>query len=229
MNGNAPASGPPPPDETPARLAGTFAAALRRGNEDLALDVLRQSLVDGLDGPAIYLGVFQPAMDEIGALWETSQIGVGEVHRAASITRWLMDELLDEFRPVRRREGSPPLLAACAHHEYHDLGLTMVIRFLRRDGWRVADLGADVPESDYVETALQTKPGVCLLSAARVDLLPCVQRTIAGLHRAGVQVPTLVGGLLFRREPVLAWTVGATGTASDAQAVVAEVDRLVGH
>mgnify|MGYP005844816963 CR=1 FL=1 len=220
-------AGPGSPGESVDELAEAYLQALEKCDDDAALEVLRRSLVAGLDGPAIYLGVFQPAMDRVVVCWEQGTLRVGVEHRAIAMTRWLMDALVDDFKPTQRRRGVAPLLAGCVRDERHDLGLTMVVRFLRRDGRQVVDLGADVPEPEFAEMATRVNPSLLLLSAAQPARLGAARATIEAVRGAGLSAPILIGGVVFRHEPALATMAGATATAPDAAQAVACVRQLL--
>src|SRR3954454_24192150 len=63
---------------------------------------------------------------------------------------------------------------ACAPGERHELGLMMATIALRRDGWKVVYLGADVPVADALALAEATSArvlGLSLATAARTDTL----------------------------------------------------------
>ncbi len=216
-----------PREKLVAALADRFLKALQDGNEEAGLKTVEAALTDGLDGPSIYLHIFQPAMEQVGHQWETGQLGVGDEHRATELTRWLMSSLWDEFTPKRSQSNNVRVLSGCAQGERHDLGLLMVAHFLRRDGWHITNLGADVPEREFARMAERIQPGICLISAATPDCLETVRATITELHRSVPQAPTLVGGLLFREYPDLAAELGATTTAADAAEAVVRVQQLL--
>ncbi len=211
-----------------AQLANSLLEALQRGDDEAAAQALEKALAGGLDGPTIYLRLLQPALEQIGVLWETGEALVAEEHRATVLARWLMDSLWDEFTPSRYRGDNDTLLAGGVRDEHHDLGLTMVAQFLRRDGWHVFDMGGNVPERDFALMAARLRPRACLLSATLPERLEGVRATIGQLVGQGVQVPVLVGGRVFRQDPTLAAAVGAEGTAVDAAEAVVRVHRLLG-
>lgn len=214
-------------DAAIGELEDALVAALREDYEERALAMLSQAIASGLSGPEIYLQVFQPALERISTLQQNGRVCVGDEHRATATVRWLMDALLDEFAPRPSQKSRGTVLAACAEGELHDVGLTMLTRFLRRDGWHVIDLGANVPRADYELLATRLRPRACLLSAATAERLPALAATIAALRSAGVAEPVLVGGVIFRREPHLAASVGATATAPDALAATALLGQVV--
>jgi methanogenic corrinoid protein MtbC1 len=42
--------------------------------------------------------------------------------------------------------------------DYHVLGRSMVVSFLRIKGWKVVDLGCDVGARDFVDQAVRQEP-----------------------------------------------------------------------
>jgi MerR family transcriptional regulator, light-induced transcriptional regulator len=207
-------------------LVDTLVSALCLDYEERALTVLSEAIASGLEAPDIYLRVFQPALERMGELWEQARACVGEEHRATATVRWLMDALIDDFKPLPEHPHRGTVLAGCVAEEHHDVGLLMVSRFLRRDGWHVVDLGADVPANEFVYMAVRMAPRVCLLSTATDLRLSALSSAIDGLRAAGLATPVVVGGALFRAEPDLATAVKATATAADARAAVTLLRRL---
>ena len=221
---NKPRSG----DSAHRQLANSFLRVLRQGDEEAVSRVLEAALAQGIDGPTIYLKGLQPALEQIGQLWETGRVLVAEEHRATVLARWVMDTLWDDFISDSYRGDNDHLLAGGVRGERHDLGLIMVARFLRRDGWHVFEMGTDVPEQDFASIAARIHPRVCLLSAALPQRLEAVRTTIAGLRDSGFTAPIMVGGRVFRLDPGLVSAVGASGTAADAAEAVTRVHQLLG-
>ena len=210
-------------------LADSYLEAIRTGDDEGSLAVLERAISSSLGAPSFYLDVVQPALERIGGLWECGVLDVGEEHRATEMTRRIMDALDDEFSARPRRAKGGPLLAGCVRGEQHELGLTMVVRFLRRDGWPVVALGANVPESSFALMAGRAGASACLLSLATRDRLDATRATVGALRASGFRGPVLVGGSLFRRESdgALATDLGANGYASDAAEVVKLVRALL--
>ena len=209
-------------------LAQELVHTVMRGDEDSALRILERLIASGLDGRTIFLDVFQPALYQMGDLWEAGKANVAQEHFAASVVRWLMGALWDLFTPSRIRMEYGPLLCACVPNERHDIGIAMVSELLRQDGWYVINLGADTPSEAIATMAVQSQSRVCLLSASSKERLNDLEATIDELKAATPNTPILVGGLAFRREPSLAADVGASSTASDADGAVNQVRTLLG-
>jgi MerR family transcriptional regulator, light-induced transcriptional regulator len=165
----------------------------------------------------LYLHVFQPALQEIGALWQANEISVADEHIATAITQAAMAALFDEIADQPGREG-PLLVAACADVEMHEIGLRMVCDLLELEGWRTIYLGARVSVGDLVEVVDRERPEVVALSAAISLHLPRMRAMIDGVRALRPEaVPLIVaGGRPFVERPALSAEVGADLTAADA-------------
>jgi len=128
------------------------------------------------DLTTICIEVMTPCMVEIGEAWHRHEISVATEHFATSYVRGRLMALLQSY-PVRR--GAPRLVVGCAPNERHDVGGLMVSVVLRRDGFRVDFLGADVPIDDIVIYARTEKPVMICLSAATVE----AARDLKRLHQ----------------------------------------------
>jgi methanogenic corrinoid protein MtbC1 len=102
--------------------------------------------------------------------------------------------------------------------DYHVLGRSMVVSFLRIKGWKVVDLGCDVSARDFVDQAV--KAGACVIGASAMMLTTA--RNIRGIReeidRRGLadRIKLAVGGAVFRMRPELVVELGGEGTAANA-------------
>ena len=200
------------PEDVPA----AYLDAIVAGNRQRAFAVVDAALERGVDLRALYLDVFQPAMREIGRLWQENRITVADEHLATAITQAAMARLYDRLFAAAPEQG-PLLVAACIDSERHEVGLRMVCDILELDGWDTVFLGATVPTGDLVRMICEKRPDVVALS---VSLRPHVGRVEAAIReireRCDGQPVIAVGGRPFAEEPELAQRVGADLTAKDA-------------
>ena len=194
-----------------------YLAAVLEGSRRTAFGVVDEAFNDGVGLRDLYLGVFQPAMRDIGRLWQENRITVADEHLATAITQAAMARLYDEL--FRDGGGPGPLLiAACADTERHELGLRMICDVLEMEGWDTVFLGATVPIEDLVAMVRERRPDVVALSASIAPHLPRVRETIRAIRDAVPDaVPLIaVGGRAFADDPGLAERLGADLTATDA-------------
>ena len=210
------------PAETPAEWWRVYLAALRAGDRRRALAVVEDARAAGLGLPALYLDVFQPALREIGRLWQENEITVAEEHLATAVTQMSMGRLYADFCMAASRNGRT-LLAACAETERHEVGLRMICDLLELEGWDATYLGAAVPPDSLVAMVLRDRPDVLALSASIAPHLPQLRSLIAAVRAAtGRAAPyVLVGGRPFLDDPTLGHRVGADATARDTAAAAA--------
>ena len=212
---------------TPVQAA-TYLDALRRGDRRAAFMVLDGAVDGGTTLQRAYIDIVQPAMREIGRLWQENQLSVAEEHLATSITEAAMARLFErvfEWRDVR----TPRLIAACAADERHQMGLRMLCDLLELDGWETTYLGAAVPIESLVDLVMKHKPEAVAISATIAPHIPRVRDAIAAIRRATLerQPVIAVGGRVFLSDPSLATRVGADLTASDAEEAVRVLGEMV--
>src|SRR6059058_627124 len=88
--------------------------------------------------------VLPPLLQAVGDRWEQGRLSVAEEHLVSEAVRSRLGHLLADAGGGVRGVA----VLACAPGEHHELGLMMAAISLRRDGWKVAYLGADTPIAD---------------------------------------------------------------------------------
>ena len=200
----------------------SYLAAVREGDRRRAFETVETALAAGLGLRTIYLEVFQPALREVGRLWQENQLSVAEEHLATAITLSAMLRLSGDTELV---DTDRTLIAACTETERHEIGLRMLCDFLDLEGWDTVYLGPSVPAESLEQMVRDRQPDVVALSASIAPHIPQLQRTIAAVRAAaGPRQPVfLVGGRAFLGRPELATQVGADMTAQDAAEAVKQL------
>ena len=206
-----------------------YLRAIREGDRRAAFGVIDRAHEGGLDVGCIYLDVFQPALREIGRLWQENEITVADEHLATAITQSAMVRLYERAY-AWEADGGPTLIAACADVERHEVGLRMLCDLLELRGWRTRYLGAAVPIESLVAMVQAHPPDAVALSASIAPHLPRLRAMIAAVREAtGARAPVvLVGGRPFLDDPELAIRLGADLTAPDAREGVERLEQRVG-
>lgn len=197
--------------------SGQFLDALVRGDRRAA-DRLVDGLLDRGEGlEHVYLEVVQPAMSEVGRLWQENELTVAEEHLATAITQAVMGRA---FERVYRWHDSrtPSLIAACVDEERHQMGLRMLCDLLELDGWDTSYLGASVPIEALVSMVEKREPEAVALSATISPHLPRLRAAIEAIRGSKVATQPLIiaGGRALAGDAALASRLGADLTAKDA-------------
>jgi methanogenic corrinoid protein MtbC1 len=150
---------PPPAPESPA-----FAEALLAGDQRGAKGVVDAKLDAGMDLIEIDVAVVQPALYEIGQLWQHNRISVAQEHLATAICQTVLASALLRAEPAPLRDQRA--LFACVQGNFHALGLRMVADAFELAGWDSAYLGADVPTAALLSQIESTRPDVVGLSVS---------------------------------------------------------------
>jgi MerR family transcriptional regulator, light-induced transcriptional regulator len=208
-------------------IAASYLAALMAGNRFAAHHVVQRALAAEIPLGDLYHEVLQPAMYDIGQLWERGQLDVANEHVATAITQRVLELCASTVTPVPA--GPPRIIATCLGPELHDLGLRMVADYLEFSGWSTLCLGGNMPLESVVSLALQHQVAVVAVSITIGSHARYIRDLVGALHRtaAGSTTKVLVGGSLFNRFPDLWRQVGADGTAPDAAGAAAWVREHV--
>ncbi|MEY2740193.1 MAG: hypothetical protein RL283_295 [Actinomycetota bacterium] len=215
----------PPP--APADWVGRLEASLLAGDERGALGVLESALAAGHDLYGAYLDVLGPALARIGERWATGRLDIFEEHRATGIAQRILGQIGPRFAPRGRRRGT--VLIGAPAGEHHGLPIAMTADLMRHEGWRVSDVGADMPAEAFAAAARRADDlvAVCVGVTMRAAL-PAARAAIAAVRRDAADVPCFVGGAAVTCEGD-ALGLGAHRWASSPRDLVAALETLATH
>jgi methylmalonyl-CoA mutase cobalamin-binding domain/chain len=112
--------------------------------------------------------------------------------------------------------------------DIHEIGKSLVGTMLSANGFKVYDLGVDVPTEKFVTAVNEHDANLLGLSALLTTTMTVQKQVIAALQEAGVRskVKVMVGGAPVTRS----WAdeIGADGYAEDAMGAVSLAKKLVG-
>ena len=213
------------------QYAAEFLGAIRSGDRRRAFEIIDDARDAKLDLATIYLAILQPALRDIGCLWQGNEITVAEEHLATAITQAAMARAY-EWALARRKHAGRTLIAACVEDERHEVGLRMLCDLLDVEGWHTTYLGATEPVESLVAMVQSQRPNVVALSTALTAHLLRVRFVIDAIDLAlGDDRPIIVVlGRPFLEDPTLARRLGAdlsAGNAADAMRLLSERVTLV--
>jgi methylmalonyl-CoA mutase cobalamin-binding domain/chain len=203
-----------------ASLARDYLHALLGGYRAAAGRLVLDAAARGEPVRELYLQVFQPALREVGRLWQTNRISVAQEHFCSAATQVVMSQLLSGASAAE--QGEHRVVVACVAGDLHDLGARMVGDFFDMGGWNVYFCGASTPHAAVVQTACERDADVLAISASMSCQLHTARELIEQVRadpRCG-DVRIMVGGQPFRVDASLWRKVGADGWAPDADAAV---------
>jgi methanogenic corrinoid protein MtbC1 len=207
------------------QLMQDYLQALLAGDQEAAQKNVMDAFRDGVPTRQIYLDIFQPALYQIGSLWEIGRISVAQEHLATAITQTVLANIYAEieFQPSRNETA----IIGCLENNYHEMGARMVADFLQIAGYDATFMGAGTPTNDFLSMIDQTKPSVVGLPATFGYQTDLIKQAIEQIRSdfASYRPTILVGGIAFNLTDGLWKSVGGDVWGKDAGEAV---DHLVG-
>ncbi|MEU9396644.1 cobalamin-dependent protein [Streptomyces sp. NPDC048324] len=197
--------------------------AVRAGDEYQACATVLDAVGSGLDAETVLLDVIGAVQLRVGTEWAANRLTVAEEHAATAIHERVVAALA--HHPEHR--GPAPTRArvtvACVDGEWHALPARLLAEVLRRRGWQVDFLGAQVPTPHLIAHLHQTGSRVVALSATLSPHLPTAHAAITACQAVGV--PVVAGGAAFGPDGRHARALGADAWAAHAREAAEVLDR----
>ncbi len=147
---------------------------------------------------AVSQHVIQRGLAEIGEGWYQGQITVQQEHYATELA---MRRLEAQVAAASSPSRAGRILVACPPGEEHSFPALLITFLLRRQGWDVIYLGANVPLAEIEPTIESARPRLVLLSAQSLATAATLAEMAQYLTNLGVMVA--FGGGAFVRNPKL--------------------------
>lgn len=158
----------------------------------------------------------QPALYQIGNLWQKNEINVAREHMATEICRNVLASayLQATFAPPIGKTA----MFACIEGNHHALGLRMLADAFETKGWQVFYLGANLPCRDLMREVDAKRPQLLALSASMPQHIATASTTIESLRaEMGSACPEIwMGGLATLLEQSIWKITKADSWAADA-------------
>ena len=135
---------------------------------------------------------------QIGDGWYKGDITVQQEHFASELAIRRLETLLTAS-PIPTRNGR--ILIGCPPEENHTFGPLLLTLFLRRRGWNVLYLGANVPVDRLKATINTVKPNLVILIAQQ--LITAANLLKMSRVLMAMRIPLAYGGRIFNRLPEL--------------------------
>ena len=119
------------------------------------------------------------------------------------------------------------IVIATVKGDIHDIGKNIVKVILENYGYRMIDLGRDVPPHRVVEEVTQRHVTLVGLSSLMTTTLPAMEETIRMLRRDCPWCKVMVGGAVLT--PAYAQEIGADFYTKDAKASVDVAKSVFGQ
>jgi methanogenic corrinoid protein MtbC1 len=199
-------------------------------DEELTLKLAREAVEGGQVAPRMILSTCQQALRMVGERYERKEYYLAALVMAGE----LFNEVLEMVQP--RQEPSEPdvssgtIVLGTVSGDIHDIGKNVFGTTLRSYGFKVIDLGVDVPKERFLAEVRETHPDVVCLSGLILAAFESMKATtkLIRLHYAdlGYRPPVVLGGGTVDSD--ICDYVGADSWSTDAMEGVRICQELIG-
>jgi methanogenic corrinoid protein MtbC1 len=195
--------------------------------EEETLKLVRE-MVESDSDPMAILDDTRQAMDIVGQRFEEGTYFLPELMLAGEMMNQITEILKPKLAEMPEREHHGKVLIGTVEGDIHDIGKNIVSFMLDVNGFKVFDLGVDVPPQKFVEAIQEFQPQVVGLSGFLTLSFDSMKNTVAVIDSAGLRdkVKIMIGGGQINEE--VKEYAGADGFGKDAVVGISLAKKWVG-
>jgi trimethylamine corrinoid protein len=193
---------------------------------DGAANWARAALAEGVDAGEA-LDVMTATVREIGDAFGSGDLFLPDLVMAGEAMKCGSSVLEEAIKRTGSARGSKAFVIGTVAGDIHDIGKSLVATMFVGAGYRVVDLGIDVPCEAFIQAVNDHQPDLLGLSALLSATALEQGRVIQALEDAGLRgkVKVMVGGGAINEE--FAERIGADGYAANAAEAVVVAQALL--
>lgn len=200
-------------------------AAVIRGDPDRAAELGKARDEAGVDPTEVINRGIVPALTEVGRLYDSGRYFLPQLLSAASAAQRVCEVELARIAESGMAAERGTVVLATVEGDLHDLGKNVVATMLRSHGYRVVDLGKNVPCAEIEKAARENNAEIVGLSALMTSTMFHMEENVETLHRNLPEVRVIVGGASVSDDYSV--RIGADGYSPDAVGAVKLVASLL--
>lgn len=214
----------PLPADNDKSLSELLRNAIEKGLKENAGELCEKLLSDR-EGLEIVQTVVIPALDTVGKGFEEKKIYLPQLLMSAEAAKCAFEKIKAAVSVTENNnDNSFPVVIATVKGDVHDIGKNIVKLLLENYGYKVIDLGKDVPKEKIVDAALESNAKLVGLSALMTTTVPAMEEAIEAIHKNVPNCKTVVGGAVLTEE--YAEKIGADKYSKDAMETVRYAESL---
>jgi len=184
-----------------------IATAVQNGDRQLTTQKVDEALEAGMAPEEILNQGLIPGIQALGQLFKDGEAYLPEI----LISTRAMTRGVDRLKPLLGStdiQDKGNIVLGTVEGDMHDIGKNLVKLMLESNGYRVHDLGVDVPAGSFAAAARDLSPDIVAVSALLTSTMPLIKNIVEALEEAGLRhkVKVLIGGAPItgsKRYPIL--------------------------
>lgn len=173
----------------------SIADAVKNGRAKVVKQLVPEAIAEGVAASDILNSGLLVGMSEIGELFKRNEVFVPEVLVSARAMK-IGTDLLKPYLVADDVQPKGTVILGTAHGDLHDIGKNLVRMMMEGAGFKVIDLGVDVPAEKFIEAVQENDAQIVAISALLTTTMPAMRECIEKLTEAGLRdkVKIMVGG-----------------------------------
>lgn len=196
-----------------------------KGNKRTMIEDVKAFLAEGNEPQAVIEEHLIPAINEVGVLFDKKKYFLPQLISSAEAME-LAISYVEPLLPKKEDEGEmSTVVMATVEGDIHDIGKNLVVLMLKNYGYRVIDLGKDVPKEQIIETAINENAAIIGLSALMTTTMMKMKDVVEYAKKKKIDTKVMIGGAVITQS--FADEIGADGYAKDAAEACRVVEQLL--
>ncbi len=221
-NGQAKAAGK---NEKSGQSINPVQEAVLKGNKERIVERVKAELTQGKKPEEIIDTFLIPAINEVGELFDQKKYFLPQLISSAETMEKAIQYLEPKLEQKKNSDDMLTVVIATVEGDIHDIGKNLVALMLRNYGYRVLDLGKDVPKEEIVATAEKEHASIIALSALMTTTMMRMKDVVEYAKEQKSAAKVMIGGAVITES--FAKEIGADGYSKDAAEAVKVAEALL--
>lgn len=207
-----------------------MAQSIIDGDSEIALELAQQAVAQGIDPLEAISQGYVIGVNKVGEAFANGDAYLPELVMAGEAMKAAVAVLEPELaRLGTERKMLGKVVLCTIEGDIHEIGKTLVGTMLSSAGFKVFDLGVDVPVMKVVDKVREVNADIVAMSALLTTTMVHQKDVIEALEDIGIRskVKVMVGGAPVTKE----WVnqIGADGYSEDAIGAIKVAKQLLGQ
>ena len=206
-------------------LSGLHNAVLK-GRKGAIREMTESALREGAGAKDILDKALIPAINDVGDLFDKGKYFLPQLIASAETMEISIGILEPHLASGGADDNAPVIVFATVEGDIHDIGKNLVVLMLKNHGFRVIDLGKNVPKEKIIKTALDEKADIIGLSALMTTTMNEMRNVVEYGRAQGYKGRFMIGGAVVTED--FCREIGADAYSADASDAVRVAKLLTG-
>lgn len=208
--------------DQPNEFASALQKSIIKGLKDDAADQTKEILKNRNPLEIVNQEII-PALNTVGEGFEKKMVYLPQLLMAAEAAKASFEIIKESNITSESSASKCTIVLATVKGDIHDIGKNIVKLLLENYGYKIIDLGKDVPPQEVVDAAIKSNAKYVGLSALMTTTVPAMEETIKLLRNKHPRCKTIVGGAVLNQD--YADMIGADFYAKDAMEAVRYLEK----